>query len=301
MTLTDLAAGARPVALALIGADKALAREVQERLGVLGLLDPPADGEFGPASLWAIAQFMRKAGTPGKVQLDQEASRLLLSRQAESLFPLAATDTFAGRIAGAIMKAGYWLSRHPDCVNVVYIEGADPDGSPNDDAPNAFNDMRLVLRVNRAGNPDIVDAWEATSEPGRYYTLVQKLDPNGAARIAFGQYKAWSVGTHLAGRPSAHEALVQTRPIKVHRDFNQDFERTGDRVHEGLFGVNQHWGFDLPRSDVGRASAGCLVGRTRVGHRAFMATVKTDPRYVANNSYRFITTVLPAAALKETP
>ncbi len=298
MTLDELAAGERPIALALIGADVTLTREVQQRLGRIGLLDPVVDGEFGPVSLWAMTQFLRKIGRAGQPYLDGAAARLLLGDEADGLFPVHRSDGFTGRIVQSMQRQGFWLNRHPECVNIVYIEGIDPDGTPNSDAPNAFNDLRLILRVNRAGNPVIVDAWEATSEPGRHYTLVEKLDPNGAARIAFGQYKAWSVGTHMAGRPSAHEALVQTRPIRVHRDLDQDFERAGDRVFEGMFGINQHWGFDLPKADIGRASAGCLVGRTRSGHRAFMAIVRSDPRFVVNNSYRFMTTVMPAGALQ---
>jgi len=301
MTLEDIESGGRAVPLALIGADKALATQVQARLSVVGVLDPPPDGSFGPASLWAMAQFLRKAGTPGKTMLDAEAARALLAGEGEPLFPLKTPDSLAGRIVRAMQTAGHWLSRHPDCVNIVYIEGMDPDGTRNTDAPNEFNDLRLVLRVNRAGNPEIAEVWEATSEPGKYYTLIEKLDPQGAARIAFGQYKAWSVGTHMAGRPSAHEALVQTASIRVHRDLNADFERTGDKVFEGMFGVNQHWGFDLPRSDIGRASAGCLVGRTKAGHRAFMALCKSDPRYAANNSYRFLTAVLPAEQVPAAP
>jgi len=297
VTLKDVAAGGTAVPLALIGADRALTLDVQERLGALGLLDPPADGAFGPVSLWALGQFLRKAGTPGKPALDAEAARTLLAADADALFPVRTPDSLAGRIARAVRAGGHWLCRHPDAVNIVYVEGMDPDGAPNTDAPNVFNDLRLALRVNRAGTPEIVEAWEATSEPGRHYTLIERLDPRGAARIAFGQYKAWSVGTHMAGRPSAHEALVQTAPIRVHRDLNADFERAGDEVFEGLFGVNQHWGFDQARSDVGRASAGCLVGRTKAGHRAFMALCKADPRYVASNGYRFVTTVLPASAV----
>jgi hypothetical protein len=293
MTLDEIAGGRPAVSLSLIGGDEVLAQQVQERLGVHGVLDPPADGSFGPVSLWAIAQFLRKVGTPGKTLLDAEAARALLV--AEAVFPLQTPDSLAGRLVRAMQAAGYWLCRHPDCVNIVYVEGLDEDGTPNVDAPNEFNDLRLVLRVNRAGNPEIAEVWEATTEPGRYYTLVEKLDPRGAARIAFGQYKAWSVGTHMAGRPSAHEALVQTAPIRVFRDLNADFERTGDEVFTGLFGVNQHWGFDLPRSDIGRGSAGCLVGRTKAGHRAFMALCKADPRYAASNGYRFVTTVLNAA------
>ena len=293
MTLREIASGAPAVALALIGGDRMLATQTQERLAVHGILDPPADGSFGPVSLWAIAQFLRKVGRAGQTTLDRAAVTALLAD--EPAFPLRVPDSLAGRIVRAMQASGHWLARHPDCVNIVYVEGMDADGGPNTDAPNVFNDLRLVLRVSRAGNPSIEEIWEATTEPGKHYTLIEKLDPRGAARIAFGQYKAWSVGTHMAGRPSAHEALVQTAPIRVFRDLNADFERTGDQPFDGLFGVNQHWGFDLPKNDIGRASAGCLVGRAKAGHRAFMALCKGDPRYATNNSYRFLTAVLPAA------
>jgi hypothetical protein len=301
MTLEDIASGGRAVPLSLIGADRPLTMQVQERLGALGLLDPPPDGSFAPVSLWAMAQFLRKVGTAGKTMLDAESAAALLATEGEPPFPLRMPDSLAGRIVRAMQAAGHWICRHPDCVNIVYVEGMDSDGTPNIDAPNEFNDLRLLLRVNRAGNPEIAEAWEATSEPGKYYTLIKKLNPRGAARVAFGQYKSWSVGTHLFGRPSAHEALVQIAPIRVYRDLNEDFERTGDQVDEGLFGVNQHGGFDLTRSDVGRASAGCLVGRTQSGHRAFMALCKSDPRYAANNSYRFLTAVLPAEEVPAAP
>lgn len=297
MTLDDIVSLRRTVAFQLIGADKELARDVQNRLVDMGVLDPPADAMFGPVSHWALGQVVRKLDMGSASVLDRTLARKLLEGADADLFPLNSTGTLAGRIAQALQNEGHWICRHPDCVNVVYIEGMDPDGVPNDDAPNVFNDLRLVLRVNRAGNPDLVDVWEGTTEPGRYYTAVEKLDPRGAARIAFGQYKAWSVGTHNASGKTAHEALVQTAPIRVHRDLNSDFERVCDKVFEGVFGINQHWGFDLPKADIGKASAGCLVGRTKTGHRAFMSICKSDPRYAANNSYRFMTAVLPAAAV----
>jgi hypothetical protein len=102
------------------------------------------------------------------------------------------------------------------------------------------------------------------------------------------------VGTHNAGKASGHEALVQTDAITVHRDLNRDFQRWGDATLTGLFGVNQHCGYDMKKSDIGRASAGCLVGRTRAGHAAFMKLCKSDPRYLANHSYRFMTAILAA-------
>ena len=296
MTLEELATGALPVPLSLIGADAALARQVQDRLAHIGLLDPPVDGQFGAVSQWALDAFLRRIGTPAKASLDVEAARALLAPGAGELYPVHTPPTLAGRMAAAMLAAGHWINRHPDALNIVYVEGLDADGSANDDAPNVFNDLRLLLRINKVGNPEVVASWEATSEPGRIFTL-QKLDPRGAARIAFGQYKAWVVGTHNLGKPTGHEALVQAQPIQVHRDLNADFQRDGDTVFTGIFGINQHWGFDLPKKDIGKASAGCLVGRTKTGHREFMALLKRDPRYVASRGYRFLTTVLPASAL----
>ncbi|MFN8642653.1 MAG: hypothetical protein U0802_13750 [Candidatus Binatia bacterium] len=46
------------------------------------------------------------------------------------------------------------------------------------------------------------------------------------------------------------------------------------------------------------ASAGCLVGRTRSGHRRDVKVAKADPRYLANSGYRFVTTVIDGATLR---
>jgi hypothetical protein len=117
------------------------------------------------------------------------------------------------------------------------------------------------------------------------------MNPGGAARIKFGQYKAWQVGIH--GTSDRHEALVQTGgEITVHRDFNKDYQRSGDKLDTGYFAVNQHWGYDLPYTNVYFASAGCLVGRTRQGHREFMSLIKKDQRYQLNDRYVFYTTVI---------
>jgi hypothetical protein len=298
MTLDELASGAQAIPLSTIGADKILGRQIQERLGTMGLLDPPADGIFGPVSHWALSQFLKQIDAANAAAIDARIAREL-TESSSLLFPLNETGTLAGRIAAAMTREGHWLNRHPDCMNIVYVEGMDADGTANTDAPNEFNDLRVLLKITRAGNPQIVEAWEATSEPGLHHTSIAKLDPRGAARIAFGQYKAWSVGVHMKGRKSEHEALVQSAEISVHRDLNEDFERDGDLVFTGLFGINQHWGFDQSRTNIGSASAGCLVGRTKAGHRAFMTLVKEDPRFVASHGYKFMTTVLPAAKVAE--
>ena len=177
--------------------------------------------------------------------------------------------------------------------NIIYVEGMDPDGTLNADTPNHFNDARLLLGCHK-GIPTIEGAWEATTEPGYYYTD-NPMNPNGAARIAFGQYWAWQVGIHGYSEP--HASLIQVGPVKVHRDWNRDMMRTGDAIDEGYFGINQHHGFDHPVDDIHTAGAGCFVGRSRDEHFEFMDDLYTDPRYIADPDFVFPTTIIPGNKL----
>lgn len=194
--------------------------------------------------------------------------------------------TLASMIVAAMETKGYRVDRAPGEVNIVYVEGMGLDGKANGDRPNEWNDLRTTLWF-EYGEPKI-DAWDATTEPGIYFTK-RPLNPKGAARIEFGQYQAWRVGMHRGD----HDALRQSGgPVRVRRDANKDMMRTGDAIDEGDFWINQHWGYDQPEDDIGKASAGCLVGRTREGHREFMARVKSDPRYQADPNFVFSTTIL---------
>ena len=295
----DLAAAAQQPGFAtpvsVLGGDVPLCRDIQSRLSLLGLLEPPADGRYGSVTDWALRVFCERAGQPLDDGFTQAVAEALLNAVPEQFLPIRQEASLASRIVQALLKKAYWLNRHPDCRNIVYLEGLNPDGTANDNAPNQFIDLRAVIRIKDNGLPELLGAWEGTTEPSLYWTQ-HPMDPRGAARIAFGQYKAWVRGIHHPDTPGAHEALVQAEPILVYRDLNEDFRREGTPTR-GMFGINQHWGYNLPRNDLGRSSAGCLIGRTEDGHREFMALVKQDPRYLATNAYRFQTVVIPAAEL----
>ena len=192
----------------------------------------------------------------------------------------------ASAIVRAMQTRDFKLFIDSGEINIVYVEGMDIDGTVNGDAPNKFNDLRCTIQF-FGSEPKIIGAWEATTEPSKYWTE-HRMNPAGAARIAFGQYTAWQTGVHRGN----HEALVQRAPVMVYRDANEDFQRTGDRITTGLYGINQHWGYDLPKNDLGRSSAGCLVGRSTVGHIQFMRQVKTDPRWRVDREFMFTTTIL---------
>ncbi|MEG4850848.1 hypothetical protein QUB10_08050 [Microcoleus sp. B5-D4] len=202
--------------------------------------------------------------------------------------------TFAERIIEYMEQQNYEISRGRSEKNIIYVEGANTDGTENDDRPNYFNDVRIIIAFNDKFQPVIEGIWEATTEPGYYYTD-NPMNPKGAARIAFGQYRAWQVGLH--GYSDPHEALVQVGLVKVHRDWNRDMMRTGDAIDEGYFGINQHHGWGHPVNDIHTASAGCLVGRTISGHENFMRRVTADPRYIADTNFVFTTTIIPGNKL----
>ncbi len=202
----------------------------------------------------------------------------------------------ASRILNYMDSKGYKIFEGHRQYNIVYVEGMNIDGSLNPDTDNVFNDIRLVIEVVE-GKPQIAGGpWLGSTEPGRHY-VINPMNPRGAARIQFGQYAAWQVGIY--GRDSSsHEALVQTGgEVTVHRDFDRNGIRTGDKLHAGYFGINQHNGYDNPINHVGKASAGCLIGRSSREHKQFMSLIKQDQRYLRDKKFVFTSTIIPGNEL----
>lgn len=274
-----------------IASDKELATQIQVLLVGLGLLDPPADGKFGPISTAALQKFQTLMKINEPEQLGAETAKQLIETKPEDLPtpPLKLGRDLASRIVKYMQLKKYEIFQGIRQYNIVYVEGMNGDATLNNDPPNYFNDRRMVIQI-VDGVPAIVGNWQATTEPGYRYTQ-RPMNPGGAARIKFGQYKAWQVGIH--GTTDRHEALIQTGgTVTVHRDFNKDYQRVGDKEDTGYFAINQHWGYDLPSNNVYYASAGCLVGRLRQGHREFMSLIKQDRRFQLNNRYIFYSTVI---------
>lgn len=215
------------------------------------------------------------------------------------------TDTpgviLAKRLLRYMRAKGYEIFTGPGELNIVYVEGMNPDGGQNVDAPDVWNDLRCVIDF--AGDePRLLIAHVATTEPGRAATFsTGAKSRGGVARIAFGQYTAWRMGFHNVRKNGKnHPALVQVMPLPVHRDKNRDMKRTGDNIHIGYFGINQHStrpGYT--GGNVGTWSEGCLVGLLWDQHLEFIALCRTDPRFVADKDFVFTSAVLPGNEVPE--
>ncbi|MCC7507059.1 MAG: hypothetical protein IT259_17260, partial [Saprospiraceae bacterium] len=258
------------------------ALELQARLCDLGILDPEiggdkttvfkpvgkGDGKIGLNTRGAIFEFCRLANIQYIDRLLSVAMlKTLVNARPEQLTPVQLavqnTDAPAVKLAKRLLRymgqQGYWIARSPNMYNIVYVEGMNEDGSLNEDRFNEWNDRRMVIQIGPGGVPALLVNDQATTEPGLFYTK-NPLNPQGAARIAFGQYKAWVDGLHQGWQP----ALVQRENLKVHRDLNQDGKRSAnDPIDIGkTFGINQHSTSPNKTPDlVGPYSAGCLVGR----------------------------------------
>ncbi|SDO88675.1 hypothetical protein SAMN04489867_0858 [Pedococcus dokdonensis] len=295
MPLSTIAAGSASVHVSKLGQNIALAKEIQTRLALLGCLDPPADGQFGSASRLTLARYAKHRGFGFKDAVTPQIAKGLLTDKADAVLPLKLGNDFASRMVRYLHAKGFFVARLPGFLNIVYVEGTDKSGRHNADKANVFNDRRTVFHFNAKGVPVLDLNALCTTEPGRFFTI-NPVNPDGAARIAFGQYKAWTVGFHHPEltAPRKHEALVQSATIKVFRDKNKDGIRPGDKQFNAGSGsgINQHSGHNQSPADIGKMSAGCLVGQNDAEHKKFMKIVKTDPRFAANHGYRFITTVI---------
>lgn len=264
-----------------------LNKEAQQHLIRHRLLDPSADGKWGQQSTQALKTFQDLLGVPSTGKLDGGTATALAQKE---IIPLALTNDFASNIIRYLLATDCWVPVGPNAFTIVYLEGVEADGRINSDAPNEWNDRRIVIEI-PVGFPQIRGDWAATSEPGSYYTH-NRMNPAGAARIKFGQYKAWIMGYHGF---NPYEALEQVSSIPVFRDDNEDYIRPGDRITHGVIGANQHHGYNAALVDGN--SAGCLVGQSIEGHEEFIKILKSDRRYQASKDYVFYTAVIPGNEL----
>jgi hypothetical protein len=286
---------------------------IQTRLCELGILDPIiigdkltpfkpvrlADGRFGPETLNAIATFHRYIrSSRQEALLHPDFFQALANSTADAFFPVQfnplAGDSqqviFAKRILRYMRKKEYWIARAPDMFNIVYVEGVDGNGKPNADRLNEWNDRRCVIRILPGGQPEMLVNDQATTEPGQFYTQIPS-NPQGVARIAFGQYKAWKDGKHRGRQP----ALVQCGMVRLHRDLNKNGRRdAADPIDVGdSFGINQHSTSQIITPEfVNKYSSGCLVGRRYAYHLSFLHIIRQDFRYVGNRGYMFMSAIL---------
>ena len=118
-------------------------------------------------------------------------------------------------------------------------------------ASNRFDDtIAAFYKVDGAWR---ISHWPVTTDPG-WHHLEHGLN-KGTAVLKEGQYPgAYQLGLHRG----QYTALVQVKPVTVHRDANKDHRLDTGRTETGLFGINIHRAGQWAASTVvDKWSAGC--------------------------------------------
>lgn len=258
-------------------------------------------GKFVADRVWSASAIDKQAGIMPLMRmlanLDASVAKALGSKTGVPTRPLPSSD-FATDLLAAMRRRGDPIAVGEGELNPYFVRGMGLDHRPNGNPfDNRFNDLCGVLRVSADGRASIVKEWPCTIDPGKKYVF-DRINDAGAAAIAPGYYRAWTVGFHPMSRPN-HEALVQNAgDVTVYSDDNEDGSTEGDETRTGRFGINIHGpgtGYgDRLLTDIGPVSAGCLVVPSMPMQRERMAVYKSDARYLKNKNFVFGASIFDA-------
>lgn len=261
---------------------------LQDILVTWGMVDPPVDGKLGVQTMAARKMFANM------YSIDDTTEAVISTAKGRTPKPINPVNNNVALVIEECQKKGYYLSRGVDAYNIIYIEGVDPDFSPNNNRIDDWNDLRTILIIEHNGRAYFRNIWRATVNTGRPYTD-NPMNSEGAANLEPGQYWAWQIGRHVTASMN-QEALVQVQPVAVRRDGDQNGRTKNDKIEDyEVIGLDQHGG---KGRNVGFYSAGCLVVDSFEAQADFMDVLRTDRRYKINKTFIFPSIMITNSVFK---
>lgn len=263
--------------------------EIQTKLVALKLYPKDkVDGLYGPLTIAGWKAFKESVHQNKPETVGPGSLTLLLNKTTKNIRP---SGTLAQRVYQCCLSRDYQLDQREGALNIIGVEGLDIKGNKISDTPDGWNDVIILLEF-KGNNPQIKAIYQATTEPGAYYTR-NPLNNQGAARLQLGRQKGiWSVGKHRG-----YEALSQTGPATLVRDKNRNHLRDDKETVEWWRGVNLHttkttgWRGSVGRF-IGQWSAGCVVIKDPNQFLSFMQAIKGSLQYRQNKGHKFDFTLL---------
>jgi len=181
----------------------------------------------------------------------------------------------AFEIIETLKKKGYTVFQNGKPLN-LNIVGIRADNA----VPGKFDDMLYCFYL--VDKQWVKMCWSITTDPGKFY-LQNPLNVEGTAILCEGQYRsAFKLGLHHG----KYKALVQAKPVKVTRDFNQDskLDFHSYKTEVGMFGINIHRASASHTSTiVGKWSAGCQVFQNPENFKTFIALCERSAELYGNS------------------
>ena len=112
-----------------IAQDSELTRQIQVLLIGLGLLEPPADGKFGPVTTGAIKKFQELKKINEQNYIGAVTAKELIETKPDELPkpPLKLGNDIASKIIKYMLAQKYQVFTGSKEYNIVYIEGINGD------------------------------------------------------------------------------------------------------------------------------------------------------------------------------
>lgn len=182
-----------------------------------------------------------------------------------------------GRIKSILKQNGYALYTEPYRLNIVGLRSESI-------VPNRFDDEIHVFYAKSDG-PWNYHIWPATTDPGTFW-LNNPVYEQGTAILTQGQYQnSYAIGKHKG----LYEALVQTKPVTVIRDYDRDalLDFYNGEKQTGNFGINIHRAESSGTTKlINKYSAGCQVFQNAHDFEQFM-TLCEQHRKLYGNSFTY--------------
>lgn len=156
-------------------------------------------------------------------------------------------------LKSTLRQKGYKLFTRAYELNIVGVRS-------NSTVSNRFDDALYVFyRVPQKGVMRWkIERFSITTDPGTYWLNNPSYEA-GTAILFPGQYlNAYSIGMHRG----KYEALVQTRPVTIMRDYDRDavLDFLNGTKYTGMFGINIHRANAVGETkQIEKYSAGCQV------------------------------------------
>jgi hypothetical protein len=179
-----------------------------------------------------------------------------------------------GRIKSILKQNGYALYTEPYRLNIVGLRSESI-------VPNRFDDEIHVFYAKSDGSWNY-HIWPATTDPGTFW-LNNPVYEQGAAILAQGQYQnSYAIGKHKG----LYEALVQTKPVTVIRDYDRDalLDFYNGEKQTGNFGINIHRAESTGTTkQINKYSAGCQVFQNAHDFEQFMVLCEQHRKLYGNS------------------
>lgn len=223
------------------------ARLAADHLGYLP--KDQVNGIWGHSTTEALALLARTYGLKFDGSLNQTLMLALLDGQKSPKVLQSQPNSYQWLKARVLAAGGQW-DEQAGYLNLIGIRGYLLPAGKVKNLPDIYNDTLFQAWRDWQGT-EHVQAFVASTDPGRYYYRYRKLNPLGCAWLNPGQYR-YQKGIHRD-----YPALVQAAAVSLSRIDESGQHQAQDPQQTGWFGINIHAG--TGGADVYNASAGCQV------------------------------------------